>query len=740
LFYAPFPVAAAERSSTVDGDSIRDSQAPQADEVHPAVLGPITVVAPKPSRTVEPEPQSVQSFTGEDLQARGIDSTQQLGFAVPALHFGTIAGFPIVFMRGVGSDNFVPTVDPGVTTYIDGMYMPNGAFMLNSLVGVQSVDVLKGPQGTAFGRNADAGAINIVTREPDSRLRMSAGAEFGSFRDRAAQLAVSGPLTPWLAAGIDGSSSRIDSYYSNAFYKADPDLLSDARIKLFFHPSENLTLDLTGYRSLQSGVQTLIANNVKPSLIGKLGGIKPQPDDFVAQNDFPAGTNSSQSIAYSTLTWKLPRFDLKLLGNYQNLRTSYSSADFDGSPAPMLGLATPNTFTKLQTGELQIRSNRGSWYADRLAWTAGLYYLQSQTGSDPGFIHAGPGPATSVGINGGSITLAVRGVLGTIGSSAYAQATYRIAERLGVTLGGRMQHDDRYLVMAQTDFPHLLGSGPPHVVQWPRRGTMEDNFSPKAALSLRASETVTAYVSYTVGYKSGTYNIVNIFKAPDYVVPEKVIAYEIGTQYAPKDGRLSLSLALFDNHITNMQSGFVSLASAGTIDFVTVPHARAQGGEIDGRWIPFSRHDPLVLSINVAYVDAVYTDFPQGPGFRQGTGLYSGKLDLTGDETVYTPRWSGTLSAERLIHAGKGVYTVGFDEYYNSGYYTDAYNTVRQGTFAVLNARTGYLYEPWNLSTTAFCQNMLDRRYSVVDQQTDVGEVRTLARPRQYGVRVNWQF
>ncbi|WP_457825293.1 hypothetical protein, partial [Staphylococcus aureus] len=87
---------------------------------------------------------------------------------------------------------------------------------------------------------------------------------------------------------------------------------------------------------------------------------------------------------------------------------------------------------------------------------------------------------------------------------------------------------------------------------------------------------------------------------------------------------------------------------------------------------------------NAAYVDGVYTEWPQGPGFQKGTGLYSGDLNLTGDEIVYSPRWSGTAGLDQTIHALGGTFDVAADEYFNSGFYTDAYNTVKQGAFAVL--------------------------------------------------------
>jgi iron complex outermembrane receptor protein len=224
------------------------------------------------------------------------------------------------------------------------------------------------------------------------------------------------------------------------------------------------------------------------------------------------------------------------------------------------------------------------------------------------------------------------------------------------------------------------------------------------------------------------------------VQPEKVTAYELGGKLDALGDKLRLNAALFDNEISHMQSGFVSLESAGAVNFISVPHARARGAEVDGKWLPLSARDPLVLSLGASYIEGTYTDYPRGPGYQPGTGAYSGSLDLTGKRIVYTPRWSGTAGVAQGIRAGDGVFELALDEYFNAGYYADAYNTVREGAFAILNGRAGYRHEPWHLRGTLFCQNMLDRRYHAVSQQTDFGQIRTLAAPREFGARLEWEF
>lgn len=732
-------------------------------------LQSVVVTAQKRDEHMQDVPISMQAFSGTELEAKGISSTTQLSQIVPGLQGAAIAGFPIIFIRGLGTDNFIPSADPSIALYVDGIYTPYGLDTVSSLAGLRSVEVLKGPQGTLFGRNADGGAISLVTSDPTTVFRSSFEGELTNLRGRSAKVAAAGPVTDWLSAGFSGVYTREDSPYSDPNFRVQPNELKAARVKLRFQPLDSLSLTLTGYRSVQSGVHSLIANNVAPSPLGRLLGITAQPDEYHSLTDYPASSQATQDLAYTIAKWELPWLDVHLLGSYQHLRTEHSSIDFDGSPQPLTALSTSNIFSYLQTGELQLLSNEGSWDAEHLTWVGGVYYLQGRGGIDPGQLRLLPGAvsgllnqpglpllgqvgadlqrlldalgAANSPLGDGGLTFQFSGVLGTRSLSAYTQATYRFTDWLDLTLGGRAQREDRFMTKSESEFLGLIGSGtllPPE--HFPLQEASARSFEPRAVLGVHPSATSLLYASYAVGQKSGTYNIINLLTPSGYVQPERVIAYELGAKTEFLDRRVRMNLALFDSHIHDLQSGFVSLLSAGAISFVTVPRARSRGGEFEGKWLPLSERNPLVLSLSAAYVDAVYTAFPNGQGFQKNTGLYSGSLNLTGNELDYAPRWSGSLGAAQGLRAGPGVFEVAADEYFNSGYYTDAQNSVREGAFAVLNARAGYLYEPWKLRATLFGQNLLGRRYHTLNQATDFGVVRTLADPRTYGMRISWDL
>ncbi|MGQ0622886.1 MAG: TonB-dependent receptor [Panacagrimonas sp.] len=730
------------------------------------VVEEVVVTAQKREENPQDVPISMQAFSGEALAARGIETTAELGQAVPGLQFTGVSGFTLIFLRGIGTDNFIPSADPSVATYVDGIYLPAGQTTSQALGNVRRVEVLKGPQGTLFGRNATGGAISIVTEEPGDEFKVSGELEGGNFDRRAGRLSVSGPITDWLSAGLSGISLRKDSYYTAALYETQGDQLDAFRIKTNLHPTDDLSLALTLSRSLQRGQGSLIGNNTDPSLIGRLALSTPAEDDYSSETDFEGESQARQDLLYGTLNWSLPWLDMKLIGSDQKTHQLYASNDFDGSAIPLGGLAITNGFARLATAELQLLSNERTPGVDRFQWVSGLYYLRSRAGFDPLHLRAAPGALdaafglagvelpqgltdlfdsalllnTPLGDNG--VNLALRGLLETRSYSAYAQGTYFLNDQFDFTLGGRFQREKRYLIEASTGV--VLPLLNEEVTLLPFRlpdAEISENFSPKAVLSFHPREDALVYLSYSVGYKSGTFNIINIYAPPNYIVPEKVTSFELGAKLDFLGGGLRVNGALFNNEIDNLQSAFVSLASGGAIRFLTAGAARTRGAELDVIWLPMAQTNPgLAITGNLAYVDATYTDFTDGSGFLPGSGLIATHLDFSGNEIVRAPKLSGGLGIVQAIELERSSVELAVDGYSNSGFYYDAFNTVEEKAYTLVNARISYLHAPWNLRTTLFGKNLLDERYHVQQFQTDFGINKTLAAPVEYGLRLTWEF
>lgn len=760
-------VCLADEQAAAQPASVTTDTTPGVSADKSYILDKVTVSADKREEDLQDVPISAQSFRGSQLEAKGINSIEQLGQLVPGLQFTAVAGFPLIFMRGLGTDNIVPSADSSVAIYIDGIYSPIGIAGVSALSGIKSVEVDKGPQGTLYGRDATGGAINIRTEDPGNNFRLIAAQEIGTMTDRNTRLSISGPLSDWLSAGVSATYSRQHSPYSDAYYAPPADQLAASRLKLLLH-SDTVSLELTGYYGNSSGTETLIAKNVQPNLLGIAAGIMPEKNDFAGQVDHAGFTQSNQNVVYGTFAWEAPFFDLKVLGSDQRLVTPNTTFDYDASPQPLVALTTTNTYTKIQTAEIQALSNSGSWDPEHFHWVLGLYYLQGKIGVDPFDFEVAPGavpgltnilnqPAlsqiaqatqnllddiglVSTPLGSGGLSLLFSSELATRSLAAYSQSTYNIWNWLDITLGGRIQHEDRHLTKSESGIADALGSGEIVLLRTPLPGGTSDNFSPKVALSAHLDPQTMGYASYSVAYKDGTFNTVNVLTIPSYVLPERAESFEIGAKFFSADQTVQLDADVFDTRISNLQSGFISVFAANRVEFLTVPHARSRGAEVDTRWVLLQGRDPFVLSINAAYVDAIYTDYPDGAGYNRFTGLAQNELNLSGDRAVYSPRFTGTVSAAQGLQIGPGAFEIAVDEYFNSGYFTDAYNTTLESPFAILNARIGYRYIPWQLSTTLFCKNALDRRYDVVNVPTDFGNVRSLAQPRLAGVRFEWSF
>lgn len=762
IAFAAVPNSALSLNEGINGFHLQDANTSNKQS---RLLEEVIVTAQKRKESAQDVPISIQAFSSEKMDALGLETTDDLGIAVPSLQFTGVAGFTLIFMRGIGTDNFIPSADPSVATYVDGIYVPV-LQNVNSLGNVERVEVLKGPQGTLFGRNATGGAINMITSDPSEAFKAKLGLEFRNYDAKKLTVGISGTVTDWLSASFDGLHSSQSNYYSAERYETDDDEMDFGRIKLNFHSSENFEVSLTAFKGRQRTLGSLIGNNTDPSLIGGALGISPSEDDYSSDMDFEPGSLLEQSLYYGVLSWRLTAIDIKVLASDQLTVQKFASTDFDGSAMPIAAFDTTNEFADYQTAEIQFLSNETTPWSEKFEWVGGLYYLKSEAGFDPAHLRVSPNglntifqtagisapkeltdlmsslPLGNTPIDRQGTSLELRGVMATESHSAFIHGTYFLNSWLNLSLGARVQEEERYLTKASTSLDNPVGGGATTLLDFtlPKKEKSKD-ISPKTVITWLPAEDMMIYLSYSVGYKSGTFNIINIYTPPNYIVPEQVSTFEIGSKLTLLDGTLTINSAIYHNEIDNLQSGFVSIQSGGAVRFQTAGAAKTKGAETDFIWQPMPNANPgLVLTGNVGYVDAVYTSFKEGSGFDSDTGVYAENQDFSGNKIVRTPEWSGGLGFVQSLYLGDGELEIGADAYYNSGFYYDALNSVEEDSYALLNARIGYYYQPWQLRVTAFGKNLNDEPYHFVQFQTDFGISKTLAPPVEYGLRINWAY
>lgn len=730
------------------------------------VMEEIVVTAQKREENQRDVPVSVTAFSGAKLEALGIDNVQDLPQMTPGLQVDNLVGYSIIFMRGVGSDIFLPSADSSVATYIDGIYTPFAHSLAQDFGKIKRIEVLKGPQGTIYGRNSTGGAINTVTAAPEREFSGNIGVEGGDFNARKIKAYLTGPITESVQFGFSFFDSYSDSYYKrpddSVYRDFIPDRANGAQLKVNWDITDDLGLTLTGLMTRNTGStqQILSSLDVRPTF----AAILTERDKAweADPNSEPYG-RAENDMVYGELRWASPwGFDSKLLASHQAVVTDFN-VDFDGDSADLVTFNPKNQGALYTTGEVQILSNDETWLADRLKLIGGYYFFKQRRA---GFRHIELHVAqdTTGGITGplldGYRTLAgaagfdpllplpvgvdvyFNGLAAADADAFFLQGTYTFFERLGLTLGGRYQKETKFLVQSELGAINGDGTLTPPLPPSPYapRNTKTTNFSPKVTLDFKFPDDTLVFATWQKGFKSGTYQIANIVSDPEYVLPEKVTTYELGLKGLLFDGSFQYAFGAFKNTIKDVQVSIISLQNGGAISFENAGEAQIKGVDGDVLMQPLPNLLPgLVLTASGAYLDGEYTDYQNGSGFND-LGVLTKDYDHTGNKSVRTPKFSYNLGVTYTFDLASGVVETGVSYYDNDGYFFDPQNVSEQPSYSVVNARLSYLYNPWDVRLTVYGSNLENSEYFLTRFPVDFNDSGNYAPPRTIGARLEWNF
>lgn len=725
----------------------------------------VIVTAQKREENLQDVPISVSAFSAEALDARGVSEPKDLQLTTPGLNFGSQAGFSIAFLRGVGSNAFL-LADPSVALYIDGVYFPFAHGLAQSFGALERIEVLKGPQGTLFGRNALGGAINIITKTPSDKAETSiqSSATLDNHVDN--RLYTNIPIGDKAAISLSALYNVDENYYKGTVdgHALPEEISRGVRVKFHYTPFENTDITLAAFVLQEQGLSTMFALNDNPFPLGKLLGVQAQTG-YRGSADAPDYYELNNRVLYGQVTQKLDWFDLKVLGSAQYANTP-SEYDFDGSPVPIVSFEAAKLYADVQSGEFQILSNGTSWGSRWLKWIGGFYYFNSSQGFDPVNLNAiglnlgngtiagiklppellGPLEALPFPIPNGNVTL-----VGTIATRSYAgfgQATVNFTDWLALTLGGRYQSEHRQIIQSSVNLgegidPGNVNTGQLGVIQYPHSAATTNKFSPKVSLELHPFDDTLVYASWQEATKSATFNVINIYRPPSEVKPETLRAYEVGVKTKFFGGLMQLDAAAFEYRDSNLQVQFISLLNGGAVSFQNAGGSRTRGVDADTVIQLFpSLIDNLVFTAGGAYLDAVYTDYTGADGFDEKTGIFFSNGNYNGRQVERTPKFSGDFGLSKTVDTQHGPLEVAGDVYYSSHFSFDAQNSAagRQDAYEQVNAHVSYLYEPWGTRLTVFGQNLTDKSYSIGKFIDDFGVLDYLSRPRTFGLRLNVDF
>ena len=749
-----------------------------------AQLEEIIVTARKREEPLQKTPVSITAFTVDQLEKPGFNNLIDVARFAPNVVFDQGTGNTggqfnsQLFIRGVGQVDFLFSSDPGVGIYVDEVYLPRVVGSIMDVMDIERIEILRGPQGTLYGKNTIGGALNITSVKPGKEVGAVADVTVGS-RDRIdARLSVDIPIIKdTLNARLTASTRNQDGYVNRVNQPGHEtgNTNSDGfRGTLQWLPGDGWDVQLEGDYVRRR--ENAIANELldvqpmeqAPALLlwnllvaptygpGSVYDNRFVTHGFDSQATGPNLSNLDMWGVSANISKEISdNLSIKSITAYRDEDAQFGQ-DQDHSPYTYLETTNDNQHDAFSE-ELQLN---GKSFSDRLDWVAGLFYMREK-GKDefdvvlggglfdalealPGaFIPLAPGvtcppppgvPAPCLGGAGNPLNVAfdfdltIFDEINIDSYAAYAQGTWKFNDRLSATVGGRYTWEEK-------EFTTMLHRNASDVTTVPRT-TVDDTwdaFTPRVGLEYQVNPDLLTYISAARGFKSGGFNgraqsLVEI----ESFDPEYVWSYEAGVKSQWFGNRLTANLAAYYNDYSDIQLTSVRNVQ-GLIVVVTenAGQARIQGFELELAAEPVNS---LVLRAGLGYTDAKYTELAPG-----ATVTLDSKL-------VKVPEWTGSFAFDWTLPLGSAWSLVlGGDLSYRSSYFNDPNNTplLEQDAYSLLGAHARFLSGDGRWEVTAFGTNLSDERYMTNGLQSygSFGTADgTFGRPREWGLTLRAHF
>jgi len=649
-------------------------EAPAAQEQRDVVI----VTANKRDEDIQEIPVAVTAIGGEDLQNLHVSSVLDLNALAPSLQIKTDdnAANPKIFIRGIGLNDFNPTTASAVGIYSDGVYIGSPLAQMGQFFDLERVEVLRGPQGTLYGRNTTGGAINLVSRKPSDTLEANASAEYGSYNSVTLEGGVGGPISDTLAYRAAGTYMRNDGYTLNRLTgnRGNDTDRGSARFSLAWTPSDTFdALFQLKYGRSNGGSIWAYNRSILPATLAAEG-----PDGYCAPEYYTSGectdlagyANTSDNLyqgdyhlegkdkvetygASATLTWDLGAMSLISVSGYDHADRD-DVEDTDAGPTDIL-TARYQAKQWAASQELRLQSNGDN----QLNWVAGLYFARDEldtrsyydvfrvinTGDTMNELLAG------IGVFGWPFTQ------DTDSYAAFGQVDYKFTDKLTGTVGLRYSADDKTF---HYDSIYSSDVGGPIVPLFTIDDSKTfDSVSGRLGLKYQVSDDVNVHGSYNRGYKSGGF-----FGAqsadPASVVPyddESVDAYEVGLKSQLFGGLLTANLAAFYYDYKDLQVYTLVVDPNTNLtvqNFTNASNAEVKGFEAE---LAASPIDGLDLSLAASFLDATYKNFTSlGDDYSGNTLPNAPETSLTGTARYQWALFGGNAEAQADLSYRSKVY------------------------------------------------------------------------------------
>lgn len=719
------------------------------------VLEEIVVTSQKraTSLDVQKVPTAISVFSGEALEESFAVDLTDVGRMAPNVQLnpaGTYPGFANFFIRGIGVSNTTRSQDPAVGTFLDGIYVGFGPSSIAETFDVQSVEVLRGPQGTLFGKNVTGGAVSVTSRRPGNDFGGYTKVQIGNYGSIKITGAVDLPLSDNVAVRLAATSRSRDGYFDN-LETGDTKPESDVKIirpTLVWTPTDRTSIAVIGeyYRSeggssasqnLDSRVNPRVAG---PAVVQRVFDYAPPGDKYDIRHNTQGYVDAEAKMLVVDGSYDADHGVFTVITGAREV--SYdSSTDFDGSPHTVFHFPD----NKEDQEQFSFEARYASKFSSTVDFTTGVFYFTQEydVGERREFFVGGtpqnPMIWQQVGL----------GEADDQSVAVFGEASWHISDSLSLLLGGRWTKEEKEILFCPfsfdaTVFSSLSMSDCANPVSKDEDWT---SFSPKVGLDWHIAEQMFGYLSWSTGFRSGAFNI--RARLPEAIGPvdeEEVNTWEAGLKSTLLDGKMRFNVALFHSSYDDIQRTISDTVIVNGSPAVTQVLRNAAEASISGIELESSLilTETLAADFTVGYLNAEYDRFPGIDADRNG--LYEPAIDNAAAEKLdfeRVPEFEYTLGLEHRFGIGTSGELLSRLAYqWRDDHFVDTLNSpsVAVDSYGLLDASMTYSDFADGWSIAVFGRNLTDEEFH--DFGYDGGTHRAVwgGVPRTYGMEMSAHF
>ena len=697
-------------------------------------------------------PIPISVVSGKRAEEAGAFNPNRLKELIPSVQLYSSNGRNTTLnIRGLGSAFGLTNdgIDPGVGFYVDGVYYARPAATAIDFVDIERIEVLRGPQGTLFGKNTTAGAFNITTRAPSFTSGASFETSYGNYNYIQAKASITGPISKNLAARISFSGTQRDGTIFNTTTLKPTNSLNNVgfRAQLLYTPSENVNITFAGDNARQrpDGNATVVAGVVTTkraayrqfdAIIADLGYKLPttNPFDRITDADAPLRVNNDFGGASINIDAKIGKGTLTSTSAWRYwIWDPTNDRDFIG--LPVLTKSQGNSRHDQWTQEIRYAGE----FSKKLSGVFGVFLIDQDLTSDPVQTEESGSAQWRFAQNTTSELWKTPGLfdgfgtkttsrLKTLGAAVFSQVDWSITENLHLLPGLRFNYDKKdvdykretYGGLQTTDPALLALKNALYTKQAFNFSVNENNFSGQVTLAYKPTKSVNTFATFANSYKPVGVNLGGLPTASGVtlielarVKPEYVTHYEIGVKTKPSPQSI-LNITLYNTDIKDYQTQ-VQTAEVGVNRgyLANAEKVRVKGVEVEGS-LRASSH--FAFNGALSYTDGKYVSFKNAPVPLEETGGASAFKDVSGGDLPGISKWSGSLGGEYNTSGNfldlKGNYFIALDSYARSTFSSSASPSqyLNIEGYALLNARVGFRAAN-GLSVLIWGRNVLNKDY-----------------------------